>query len=52
MGMAVAGQCTGGGRDGGNYIDKRKRAQYSSRMRCKCADPISDISDEEKVRNT
>lgn len=53
MGMAVADNVqAGGGRKGGNYMDKRKRAQYSSRMMFKCADPISEISDEERVRNT
>lgn len=47
-------QCTSGGRGrkGGNYMDKRKRAQYSSRMMFKCADSISEISGEERVRNT
>lgn len=51
MGMAVADNVQAGGRKGGNYMDKRKRAQYSSRMMFKCADSISEISGEERVGN-
>lgn len=51
-GNGCSRQCTSGGRKGENYMDKRKRAQYSSRMMFKCADPISEILDEERVRNT